>query len=65
MGKSVVAKNRRELAAVLCLTIAESNLIDLKIKVSKTAQKAIEDSGLTVNDLVEESGVSPCKSFCH
>jgi predicted XRE-type DNA-binding protein len=59
--KFVVVKNRRELAAVLGLTKAESDLMELKIKLSKIAQEAIESSGLTVNDLVEASGVSRSK----
>ena len=60
-GKFGTARGRKELASILGLTRAESNMMDLKIKLSKIAQKAIEDSGLTLAEMAEESGVSRSK----
>jgi len=56
-----VAKTPRELADILGLRPVDAVLMEHKAQLSKMAAKAIENSGLTVNELVKRSGVARSK----
>jgi len=57
----VVAKNAKELGEVLGLSEADTALMVHKAELSQMAVKAIEDSELTVNEIVKNSGVARSK----
>lgn len=57
----VVAKNANELGAALGLNEADIALMSYKAELSTLAVKAIAKSGLTVNQVVESSGVARSK----
>lgn len=57
-----VAKNARELASALGLdSSADVALMEYKAELSALAEKAISNSGLTVNEVVKRSGVARSK----
>lgn len=57
----LVAKTPKELASVLGLTDADAELMEYKARLSELAEKAITKSGLTINEIVERSGVARSK----
>jgi predicted XRE-type DNA-binding protein len=57
----VVAKNTIELANILGLDSADAALMEYKALLSEFAAKSIIRSGLTVNEIVERSGVARSK----
>jgi predicted XRE-type DNA-binding protein len=59
--KYATARNAMELAEILDLSPADGALFEYKSKLSQMAAKAIEDSGLTVNEIVKRSGVARSK----
>ena len=56
-----VAHNPKELANLLGLNSAEAELMEYKTLLSSIAEKAINNSGLTVNEIVERAGVARSK----
>jgi predicted XRE-type DNA-binding protein len=61
-GKSYsVAKNSKELAELLGLDQGAEAFMQYKAQLSQMAVKAIEKSGLTVNEIVKRSGVARSK----
>ena len=56
-----VARTPTELAETLGLTPAEAVLMEHKAQLSKMATKAIEQSELTVNEIVKRSGIARSK----
>jgi len=60
-SKTFTAKNADELGEVLGLSAGDVALMKYKAKISKIAVKAIEESGLTVNEIVKRSGVARSK----
>ena len=59
--KAITAKNADELGEVLGLSEGDVALMNYKAKISKIAVKAIEESGLTANEIVKRSGVARSK----
>ena len=59
--KAVTAKNADELGEVLGLSEGDVALMKYKAKISKIAVKAIEESGLSVNEIIKRSGVARSK----
>ena len=59
--KAFTAKNADELGEALGLSTGDVALMKYKAKISKIAVKAIEESGLTVNEIVKRSGVARSK----
>ena len=59
--KFKTAKNARELAKLLELSPSEAELMRAKAEVSAIAVKAINDSGLSVNEIVKRAGVARSK----
>jgi predicted XRE-type DNA-binding protein len=59
--KKSLARNASELAAILGLSEAEAALMEYKAKISGIAVEAIENSGMTVNEIVKKSGVARSK----
>ena len=59
--KFKTAKNTRELAKLLELSPSEAELMRAKGEVSAIAVKAINDSGLSVNEIVKRAGVARSK----
>ena len=57
----VVAKNSKELGALLGLSESDSALMKYKADLTSFAVKAIKSSGLTVNDIVKRSGIARSK----
>lgn len=57
----VVAKSPSELAEVLGLSPADAVLMEHKAQLSRIAAKAIEQSKLTVNEIVKRSGIARSK----
>lgn len=59
---NTVVRNAKELSEALGLNAdVDSALIEYKAQLSSMAAKAIESSGLTVNEIVERSGVARSK----
>ena len=59
--KKSLARNASELAAILGLSEAEAALMEYKAKISGIAVEAIENSGMTVNEIVKKSSVARSK----
>jgi predicted XRE-type DNA-binding protein len=59
--KAITAKNADELGEALGLSAGDVALMKYKAKISKIAVKAIEASGITVNEIVKRSGVARSK----
>ena len=59
--KTKAAQSPDEIGALLGLGESDIALMKYKAEISKIAVKAMEDSGLTVNELVERSGVARSK----
>jgi predicted XRE-type DNA-binding protein len=59
--KKSLARNASEVAAILGLSEAEAALMEYKAKISGIAVEAIENSGMTVNEIVKKSGVARSK----
>lgn len=61
-AKSTVAKNSREIAAALGITSGiDQAMMEHKAQISALTTKAIEKSGLSVNEIVASSGVARSK----
>jgi len=56
-----VAKTPRAIAWLLGLSEGEAALMEYKADISRIAIKSIEESGLSVSELVKKSGVSRSK----
>jgi len=59
--KKNLAHNAAELAEILGLTLVEAALMEYKAKISSIAVEAIENSGMSVNEIVKHSGVARSK----
>ena len=59
--KKSLARNASEVAAILGLSEAEAALMEYKAKISGIAVEAIENSGMTVNEIVKKSSVARSK----
>ncbi len=59
--KSKTARNADELAKLLDLSPVEAQLMKTKAEISSIAVKAIEQSEMTVNEIVKRSGVARSK----
>lgn len=60
-SKSVAAETPNEVGRILVLTPGDIALMKYKAELSTLAVKAIEESGLTVNEIVRRSGVARSK----
>jgi len=57
----ITVKNADELGEALGLAVGDIALMKYKTQISKIAVKAIEDSELSVNEIVKRSGVARSK----
>ena len=57
----VVAKNPKELGAILGLSSSETALMKYKADLTSLAVKKMNSSGMTVNEIVKKSGVARSK----
>ena len=60
-GNFVTAKTPDDLGRILGLTPGDIALMKYKAELSTLAVRAIEESGLTLNDIVKRSGVARSK----
>ncbi len=60
-GNSVVAKTPDDIGRILGLTPGDIALMKYKAELSRLAVKAIQDSGLQLNEIVRKSGVARSK----
>jgi predicted XRE-type DNA-binding protein len=59
--KKNIARNALDLGGILGLTEVECALMNYKAKISSIAVEAINSSGMSVNDIVLQSGVARSK----
>lgn len=60
-SKVTIMRNEIDLAQVLGLSEVDAALMKYKAEISKIAIDAIENSGMSVNDIVAKSGVARSK----
>ena len=60
-GKSAIAKTPDDLGRILGLTQGDVALMKYKAELSRLAVKAIQESGLPLNEIVRKSGVARSK----
>jgi predicted XRE-type DNA-binding protein len=56
-----IAKNSKELSALLGLSKADTELMKYKAQISSIAVQAINNSGMPVSEIVKKSGVARSK----
>jgi predicted XRE-type DNA-binding protein len=60
-SKSITAKTPEDLGKILGLTPGDITLMKYKAELSRLAVKAIQESGLTLSEVVKRSGVARSK----
>ena len=60
-GKSAVAKTPDDIGRILGLTPGDMALMKYKAELSRLAIKSIQESGLTIKEIVKRSGVARWK----
>ena len=60
-AKVITARNPKEIAEVLGLSNSDFILMEYKTQLSSLAVRVIKDSGLSVNEIVNRSGVARSK----